>query len=121
MSSTSTIYPLLESVIKDHRTFKFPIKFIHKELLAAFMQPFEFDYFMTMCFKKLKSEYGYTVGHIFLQVMEIKLKTANRDIYSLTESEYHTEMENFISSLENIYITKIDKDSPDGELLSAMI
>lgn len=121
MFPKQAISPLLESVIQDNPTYKFPIEFINKELTNMFLEPLEFDYFMIQSYRKLKREFGETIAHIFLQVLEMKMKVRERDIYSLSVQQYQAEMENFLSSLENIYITKVDKKSPDGEMMSAMI
>lgn len=115
------ISPLLESVIQDNPTYKFPIEHISKELTNMFLEPLEYDYFMILSYKKLKREYGETIGHIFLQVAQMKMTTPDRDIYTLTEEEYQSKMDEFLSTLENIYITKVDRNSPDGEMMSAMI
>ena len=113
--------PLLESVVRDNPTFKFPIEAINKELTSMFLEPLEFDYFMIQAYRKLKREYGSSMGHIFLQHIEIKMRVRERDIYTLTLTEYQSEMEEFLSSLDNLYITRIDKNSPDGEMMSAMV
>lgn len=115
-----SLIPLLADVVRDNPTFKFPVEIIVKELTSMFLEPLEFDYFAIQSYRKLKREYGDTVAHIFLTTLEIKLNIKQRDIYSLTTQEYQTEMENFLSTLENLYITKIDKKSSDGEMMSAM-
>ena len=114
------LIPLLQSVVQDNPTYKFPVETISKELTSLFLNPLEFDYFTIQSYRKLKREYGDTVAHIFLTTLEIKLSIKERDIYSLSTQEYQTEMENFLSTLENLYITKIDKRSSDGEMMSAM-
>ncbi len=50
----------------------------------------------------------------------MKLRIKERDIYSLSTQEYQVEMESFLSTLENLYITKVDKKSSDGEMMTAM-
>ena len=114
------LIPLLASVVRDNPTFKFPIETIVKELTSMFLEPLEFDYFVIQSYRKLKREYGDTIAHIFLTTVEIKLRIKERDIYTLTEQEYQTEMESFLSTLENLYITKVDKRSSDGEMMTAM-
>lgn len=121
MFPKTAISPLLQSVIRDNTTYKFPIEYINKELTSMFLEPLEFDYFMIQAFRKLKREYGETIAHIFLSTLELKMKIRERDIYKLSVSEYQSEMEKFLSTLENLYITKVDKNSPDGEMMSAMI
>jgi hypothetical protein len=115
-----SLIPLLADVVRDNPTFKFPVEIIIKELTSMFLEPLEFDYFAIQSYRKLKREYGDTVAHIFLTTLEIKLSIKERDIYSLSTQEYQTEMENFLSTLENLYITKVDKKSSDGEMMSAM-
>lgn len=121
MLEKQAITPLLESVIQDNPTYKFPLETISKELTNMFLEPLEYDYFMIQSYKKLKREYGDTIGHIFLQVAQMKMTTPDRDIYTLTVQEYQSKMDDFISTLENLYITKVDRHSPDGEMMSAMI
>lgn len=114
------LIPLLQSVVQDNPTYKFPVETISKELTSMFLEPLEFDYFTIQSYRKLKREYGETVAHIFLSTLDLKLQLKERDIYSLTTQQYQTEMENFLTTLENLYITKIDKKSSDGEMMSAM-
>lgn len=121
MTTKQPIFPLLESVVRDNQTYKFPIEFINKELVQMFLEPLEFDYFLIQSYKKLKSEYGETIAHVFLSLAELKLKLKERNIYELSIVEYQSNLESFFSTLENLYITRIEKDSPDGEMLSAMI
>jgi hypothetical protein len=80
----------------------------------------EFQYFSVQAFKKIKSEFGYVFGHIFLQTMELKLQLRERDIYTLSTEEYQSEMDKFLYTLENLYITRIEKFSSDGEMLTAI-
>lgn len=120
MTTQSKILPLLESVILDNETFSFPLHSISTEIANLFIAQEEFDYFMMQSYRKLKREYGEVIGHIFLTTAEIKLNINDNDVYALSLQEYHEKMENFLSTLENLKITKIEKNSPDGELLSAM-
>jgi len=121
MFPKQTISPLLESVVRDNPTFKFPIEFINKELTNMFLEQVEYDYFMIQSYRKLKKEYGETIAHIFLSTLEMKMGTKEKDVYGLSLQEYQNKMENFLSTLERLYITRVDKKSPDGEMLSAMI
>ena len=120
MNEKSTLSPLLESIIQDNPTFNFPVKLIDKELINMFLHQEEFEYFMVQSFKKLKKEYGSTVSHIFLSHLELKLDLNNQNIYNLSQREYQEQIEGLISSLEVLQITRIDKNSPDGLLMSAM-
>ena len=111
---------LLESVVRDNPTYKFPVETINKELTSLFLEPLEFDYFIIQSYRKLKREFGSTIAHIFLSTLELKLNIKERDIYTLSTAEYQVEIENFLTTLENLYITKVDKKSSDGEMMSAM-
>jgi hypothetical protein len=121
MFEKQAITPLLESVIQDNPTYKFPVESIVKELTNMFIEPLEFDYFTIQAFRKLKREYGETIAHIFLTTLDLKMKLKERDIHSLSVQQYQSEMEEFLYSLERLYITKVDKSSPDGEMMTAMI
>jgi hypothetical protein len=114
------LIPLLESVVRDNPTYKFPIEVISKELTSMFLEPLEFDYFTIQSYRKLKREFGETIAHIFLSTLDLKLNLKERDIYTLSTAEYQAEMENLLTTLENLYITKVDKRSSDGEMMSAM-
>lgn len=115
------ISPLLESVIRDNPTYKFPIESINKELTGMFLEPLEFDYFMIQAYRRLKRDFGETMAHIFVSTLDLKMRTRERDIYKLSVQEYQADMELFLSTLENLHITRIDKKSPDGEMMTAMI
>jgi hypothetical protein len=115
-----SLLPLLESVVQDNPTYKFPIETISKELTSMFLEPLEFDYFTIQSYRKLKREFGDTIAHIFLSTLDLKLQLKDRDIYKLSTQEYQAEMENLLTTLENLYITKVDKRSSDGEMMSAM-
>ena len=114
------LIPLLQSVVQDNPTYKFPIEVISKELTSMFLEPLEFDYFTIQSYRKLKREFGDTIAHIFLSTLDLKLQLKERDIYTLSIQEYQAEIENFLTTLENLYITKVDKKSSDGEMMSAM-
>ncbi len=86
-----------------------------------FLEPLEYDYFMIQAYRKLKREYGDTIAHIFLSTLEMRMGSKEKEVYGLTLQEYQERMENFLSTLERLYITKVDKRSPDGEMMSAMI
>lgn len=119
--SKPALFPLLKSVVSDNPTYKFPIEAINKELTSMFLEPLEFDYFMIQAYRKLKKDFEPAISHIFLQHLEIKLLGKDKNLYHLTLPEYQARMEDYLNSLDNLYISKIDKKSSDGEMLSAMI
>jgi len=120
MYSKSQISPLLESLVQDNPTYKFPVELIQKELINMFLSQEEFDYFMMQSYKKIKKEYGSTIAHIFLTTLEMKLDLKNTDIHNLSQEDYSTKIEELMTLLERLHITRIDKKTPDGVLMSAM-
>lgn len=120
MYQKSQIAPLLESLVQDNPTYKFPVELIQKELINIFLSQEEFDYFMMQAYKKIKREYGSTIAHIFLTTLEMKLDLKNTDIHNLSPDDYAVKIEEIMSSFEGLYITRIDKKTPDGVLMSAM-
>jgi hypothetical protein len=115
------ISPLLESVVKDNPTYPFPVNAIREELIQLYINQDEFEYFMMQSFKKLKREYHIVFGNIFLTTLEQVLDTIDVDPHTLPKQVYQEKIDYFISILENLNITRVEKKSPDGELLSAMV
>jgi len=116
----SNIYPLLESVIQDNHTYKFPIESIRKQLLNMLLTQDEFEYFMMESYRSIKRDYGFIYGHILLTTIENNLNLSNLDVHTLSEGEYQEKISNLIETLENLSITRVEKNSPDGEMLSVM-
>jgi hypothetical protein len=116
----SQISPLLESIVKDNPTYSFPTEIIEKELLSLFLVQEEFDYFMMSCYRKLKKETSQIVANIFLTALELHMDMKNVDPHSLSKEDYQRKMDMFISQLEVMNITIVDKNTPDGALISAM-
>jgi hypothetical protein len=114
------IAPLLESIVKDNPTYPFPTEIIEKELLSLFLLQDEYEYFMMACYKKLKKESSAIIANIFLTALELHLDTNNVDPHTLSKEEYQTKLDDFISQLEVMQITIVDKKSPDGALMTAM-
>ena len=114
------IAPLLESIVKDNPTYPFPTEIIEKELLSLFINQDEFDYFMMSCYKKLKKESTLVIANIFLTSLELYLDMKNFNPHTLSKEEYQRKLDGFISQLEVMQITIVDKKSPDGALMSAM-
>lgn len=115
------ITPLLESIVKDNPTYPFPIEIIEKELISLFLNQEEFDYFVTLCYKKLKRETNHIIGNIFLTSLDMVMDSKNVDPHTLSMDQYASKLDTFISQLERMKITVIAKKSPDGELMSAMV
>lgn len=114
------ITPLLENIVRDNPTYPFPVSVIEKELLSMFINQEEYEYFMMMCYRKIKKEFGVVMGNIFLTTLEMILDTQNVDPHNLSKEEYSEKIDKVISTLETMNVTIIDKKSPDGSLMSAM-
>lgn len=80
----------------------------------------EFDYFMMEAYRVIKNQYGFAYGHIFLTILESKIKVVNLDVLTLSYTEYQAMVTELIETLENVMVTRVEKDSPDGEMLTVM-
>ena len=114
------ITPLLEGIVRDNPTYKFPVNLIENELMSMFLSQDEFEYFMMEAYKKLKKDASYVIANIFLTALETILDTSKVDPHTLSKEEYQEKLDRFISIVEDMDITIIDKNSPDGEVMSAL-
>ena len=114
------ISPLLENIVKDNPTYDFPVQSIREELVQLFMHQEEYHYFIQQSYRILNIDHHKIFADVFLTTLELMLETNNQDPYLLSADEYHSKIDTFIEVLENLSITRIEKNSPDGELMSAM-
>jgi len=114
------ITPLFEGIVRDNPTYKFPVNLIENELMSMFLSQDEFEYFMMEAYKKLKKDASYVIANIFLTALETILDTAKTDVHNLSKEEYQSKLDRFISIVEDMHITIIDKNTPDGEVISAL-
>ena len=122
MNNTRTeVTPLLENIVRDNSTYDFPVQTIREELIQLFMHQEEYHYFIQQCYKILNRDHHEVFANVFITTLELILDTQNVDPYILPINEYHSKIDEFIDVLENLKITRIEKNSPDGELMSAMI
>jgi hypothetical protein len=115
------ISPLLHSIVEDNPTYDFPVDSIRDELIQLYMNQLEFEYFMMQGYKKLKKQYHIVFANIFLTTLEQVMDTVGNDPHILEHDVYQSKIDYFISVLETLKVTRIEKNSPDGEILSAMI
>ena len=115
------ISPLLEDVINDNPTYPFPHLTIQDELLQMYLHQEEFQYFMMMAYNKLNSEHPSIFGQVFLTTLEMILSTNTIDPYTRSVEDYQFHIDRFITVLESLQITRIEKNSPDGEMMQAML
>jgi|688.fasta_scaffold110258_7 hypothetical protein len=120
MENTKSPIPLLESVVKDHETYDFPVDSIRAELLQMLLHQEEFDYFFSQCSRKLKMDYPKIFSTIFINTVNLKLGMDDIDVYELSKEDYESVILNLTESLENLQITRVEKNTPDGEMMSEM-
>jgi hypothetical protein len=68
----------------------------------------------------LKQKYGEVIAHIFLQLGDKYLELKDKDIHEVSIDHYRTIVSDFIDFLEQVKITAIPRNTPDGELLTEM-
>lgn len=120
MNKQQDITPLLESIVSDNPTYAFPIATIQIEITNMFVHQEEFDYFLMMAFKKLKREYNLTIANIFITTCELVLNLKETDMHTLPPDTYYDQIEGLYEVLNDLRITRIEKGTPDGELLTAL-
>ena len=121
MDNEQRLKPLLNDLIRDNPTYPFPLSTIHKELTNLLVRQEEYDYFMWMAYKKIKKDHSELVAKIYLTTAEFVINLPTEQIYDLPYTEYVILIERFYTTLQNLRITRIDKSSPDGELLQALL
>ena len=114
------ISPLLESVVQDNPTYPFPIETIRYELLELLTNQLELQYFVIQANKKLKRDHHKIFANIFLTTLQLVFEDDKGEIEDLPYDLYQSRIERLTSVLENMKITRVEKNSPDGEMLSAM-
>lgn len=120
MKEHQSIFPLLESVVNDNQTFLFPVDYIRMELIQISISMDEFEYMIRQAHRKIRLKYGATYGSIFIQILDFVLSAKQKKVPEYTNEEYFEIIDEFIHILENTKITRIDKSSPDGIMISAM-
>lgn len=115
------ISPLLHAIVDDNPTYNFPVDSIRDELIQLYMNQLEFEYFMMQGYKKLKNQYHIVFANVFLTTLEQVMDTVGNDPHILEHNVYQSKIDYFISVLENLRVTRVEKNSPDGEILSVMI
>jgi hypothetical protein len=114
------IQDLLIDIIQDNPSYQFPIQIIQEDLYQLFTHHDEFDYFMMRCYNTLNDNHHSIFGNTFLNIIQDVLDTNSVDVYSISTDEYELKIDKVISILENTYITRVEKNTPDGEMLKLM-
>lgn len=110
----------LQDIANDHQQFQFPVNDIQKELTIMFLDMNDFNEGMMKAYHKLKRKYNEVLANIFLTTAEMVLRLKELDLRTLSDNEYQERIEFLIDTLSNLTITRIDKRSPDGEMLTSM-
>jgi virulence-associated protein VapD len=113
----NSVYSFLEVIVNDNQSYPFPIQDIRKELEHLMLSSEEFEYFIRQAHKKIRDRYGKVYSQVFIYVLEMSFGDLS-DTY--TREEYTGRILHFIEMLENIRICRIEKNTPDGETISAM-
>lgn len=114
------ITDLLQTIAEENPNYPFPIDTIRIELMEMLTNQEEFQYFLMQAYKKLKRDHPAAFNTIFLTTLAVVLDDDMTLPDTLPLQEYQNRIERLISTLENMRITRIEKNSPDGELMSAM-
>ena len=115
------ISPLLQDIVHDNPTYPFPHLTIQDELLQMYLHQEEFQYFMMQSYHKLNKEHPSIFGQVFLTTLEMILQTNTIDPYSRSIEDYQFHIDRFIGVLESLEITRVEKNSPDGEMMDALL
>lgn len=107
-------------ISNDHQTVNFPINEIQLELTFMYLDKDDFDNGLMKAYHKLKRKYNKTMADIFMTIANMKLQIGDIDFRNMEQSDYQEWLEDFFNSLENIKITRIEKNSPDGQMLTQM-
>lgn len=121
MEQQSRVEPLLQAIVNDNETYDFPFYAIRLELLEMLSNQEDLQYFTIQAHKKLKKKFPPIFSTVFLNTMEMVLDTNNIDPYTLPYEHYVDKIEELTEVLETLVISRIEKDSPDGEMMVAML
>ena len=116
----SQISPLLESVVNDNPTYPFPVDTIRMELLELLSNQLEIQYFIIQANRKLKRDHPHIFANIFLTTIQLVFETDTEEPEDLPFGIYVSRIEYLSTLLENMKITRVEKNSPDGVMMSAM-
>lgn len=118
--STTSLYDFLEVIVNDNPTYPFPIHLIREELTALLLSQEEFLYFVQQIYKKLATFDKTITANVFTTLLDRSILQDNTSPEDLPYSEYAIKITTLIQSLEDIQITRIDKSSPDYDMLKEM-
>lgn len=115
--NTKSLKLLLDDIIEDNNTFNFPYDDIKMELLSMLLHKDEMLYFVQQITKRLTSIHSKDMAKIFVGLLNKYTQDNNADLQNMTDDEYMNFVDGFIQELQDIQITIVPKNSPDGEML----
>lgn len=118
--STTSIYDFLEVIVNDNPTYPFPIHLVREELTALLLSQEEFLYFVQQIYRKLETFDKTITANVFTTLLDRVILQDNVSPEEMSYQEYALKISDLIASLEDIRITRIDKASPDYDMLKEM-
>lgn len=115
-----TLNDFLQKIANDHQQYTFPINDIQKELTIMYLEPDDFNEGLMKAYHKLKRKYNEVLANIFLTTVEMILNLKETNIRAYSIIEYQEKMDLLIDTLTSVTITRVNKRSPDGEMLTSM-
>lgn len=80
----------------------------------------DFDNGLMKAYHKLRKKYNEVLANIFITTMEMKFHIKETDFRNLSDEEYQNKLDEVFETLSNLVITRIEKKSSDGEMLTTM-
>jgi hypothetical protein len=80
----------------------------------------DFEMGLMKAYHKLKRKYNEVLANIFLTTFEFVFEIKETDFRCLSEIQYQDKLDSVFNTLENLVITRIDKRSPDGLMMTEM-
>jgi hypothetical protein len=120
MIKQEPIFALLNDVVADNPTYDFPISTISVELNNMFANKDKFDEVLEFIINKLKRRHSDIVAHVFILCVERSFPFDKYVFDTIPLDEYYSSIEDLYDLLSTLKITRVDKLSPDGEMMSQM-
>lgn len=118
--SQTALFSLLEDVVKDHPTYKFPIQGIQPELTSLYFGQKNFDSICASILLKLKRKHSKVIPHLFYLALDKTFPNGLNDVDLLEADVYMEKIEDLINFLSRLNITRVPLNSPDGYMISEM-
>ena len=91
------------------------------EMTQLYLSQEEYDYHQMMIFRKLKRMYGKVISNIYVTTCEMFLDCHKQDMTQIPYDQYVEKIDKLWNILEHMMITRIEKKSPDGEMMDVMV